>query len=148
MNRISSLIIAFSALYFAPLHSVARELPVQQCPSTLTVKKEITSSVNGKWKVVNRATPLPLQYIGIAAGEYPHEQTGPDVPSAQKTLPNGDVILYYDNPNWVVCNYYRSDIALIQQVPKAAVQCEMRYTNGSTKERVSYKCFDTPMEPK
>ncbi|MCL2165233.1 MAG: hypothetical protein FWH55_12810 [Oscillospiraceae bacterium] len=132
----------FTGLCFTASCAVAGEVPVQQCPPTLTVKKEVTSPVNNGWKVAISDTPLHLSGVGVAAGEYPHEQTGPDKPVAEERLPNGDVTVHYDHPNWAMCIYHKSDVVLIQNVPKSAVRCETRVHYYP--DSVSFKCFDTP----
>jgi hypothetical protein len=144
-------IAATVAMGISPVH--AGEVPIPQCPSELKIQQAVQSQADDGWKIVNSERALPVDFIAIAAGEYPVAQTGFEIPSKEIKQSNGDVIVYHDyitpfkggdHDYWAVCGYVKSDIVLVQKIPENVRRCEIKYLNHHiAPDRVTIKCFDT-----
>ncbi|MDR1423049.1 MAG: hypothetical protein LBI92_00320 [Azoarcus sp.] len=155
-KTLAPMAVTLAVLGFAG-HVNAAEVVVPQCPQKLTVRQENQSTVGDGWKVADAAPPNALEYIAIAAGEYPVKQTGFNIPAGEKKGDRGDVIVYYEtgpalgdiHDYWAVCGYHATSIVLVQKIPENAKHCEVTYRNDVTApDRVTIKCFDTPRKLK
>jgi hypothetical protein len=155
MNRKALIAVAFVELSLVHSHSTAGEVPVQQCPPELLIQQYVSSPVGDGWKAGNTETLHPLSHISVAHMESLITQTGSDIPT-EKRLSNGDVIVYYDyisntqgrpHYSWAVCEYAKSYVKLVQELPANVARCEIRYPNnrGASNQAI-YKCFDTSRE--
>lgn len=155
MNRKALIAVAFMELSIVSLRSIAGEVPVQQCPLELPIQQYVSAPAGDGWRAANTETLHPLSHISVADMESLITQTGSDIPT-DKRLPNGSVIVYYDyisntqrrpHYSWVVCEYAKSYVKLVQELPENITRCEIRYPNNrDTSNQVTYKCFDTSRE--
>jgi hypothetical protein len=123
------------------LQANAGEIPFPQCPQKLNVQQSIQQNIQEPevtgWKPVNRNGAAPLWGLGIASSDHITKGTGLDIPSGEKKLPGGDVIVYYDLPPasggihdyWAVCRYHETTVELVQKIPNQARRCEIRIFN-------------------
>ena len=137
-----------------PVLANAKEVPFPQCPKTLAIQQKIDTPMSEGWKLVYRDSSVPLKGYWIAAGEYPVKQRGFEIPSEEKKLSNGDVIVYHDDllpptggqhDYWAVCQYHNTSAVLVQKIPENTIRCEIKILNNHLAEdRETIKCFDTP----
>ncbi|MCL2591600.1 MAG: hypothetical protein FWD67_12215 [Betaproteobacteria bacterium] len=168
-KTISSMVLVFLDLCLLSTGSIAAELPIEQCPSKLTVKQSILSPVNDGWKAVGSEVPIHISAISISLGEYTFDSLGnfsdvqngnPQAPSEIKKLRNGDQIFYYDDFDiptnisdgsdyWILCGYHNSRVILTHKIPENATRCEVKHLHDVTvPDRITIKCFDTPRKTK
>jgi hypothetical protein len=150
----STLAFTFAGMCFASSDVNAGEVPFPQCPQKLSVQQNLKSVVSDDWKPVDQNPPASLAYISVTAGEYPIEQTGFNVPSGEEKMPNGDVVVYFDEliPNfrgihnyWIVCRYYDTSIELVQKIPENVTRCEFTaLSKHPSPISAMIKCFDIP----
>ena len=131
----------------------AGEVPFPQCPQTLTIKQDANSSVSGEWEITNSIEELPLEGARFTYGDYSEKQTGSLIPTEEKKLSNGDLIIYYDYLSskksdnfalWATCHYVDSAVILTRKLTKDITRCEVRRFNNGEPVRETIKCFDTP----
>jgi hypothetical protein len=154
--------ILLAGLYLTLSYASAGELAVSQCPPQLVILSQVlspeadaeTENMVGNMEIHNWYPEVPLERISILAGELLIKTSGVDVPSSERKLPNGELIVYYDrftpdiagaHDYWAVCNYFGSTVVLTQRVPKNVMRCEVKYTSDVTaQDYATIKCFDTP----
>jgi hypothetical protein len=152
------MVLTFVGMGFAVPYANAGEVAFPQCPQSLPIVQYAKTRVEDGWKLVNNTETRLLEHIGISFDEYPTVQTGFNIPAAEKDLPNGDAVSYYEiNSNsvseyhhyWAICTYFESAVITVQELPDNVKHCEVKYRNDHlAPDRVTIKCFDTPLEIK